>query len=189
MRMILGTAFLTMLVCSSLGAQKQHLQGIVQVDVPYLHPLGRGLVLAVTTASIEVQAGPFIPHGVSFAECITQPYHGPNPIYLDAWQFDRKQKSALLTRHRGFQFTLNAADDKAACDELSVALHSPPTVGKDGILIFGTPGYQPPPHGSGIITLSKIRLTHPASAKDTKIESFSFVADMTLPPIEMAIQK
>ena len=189
MRMILGTAFLTMLVCSSLGAQKQHLQGSVQVDEPYLHPLGRGLVLAVTTVSIEVQAGPFIPHGVNFAECITQPHHGPNPIYLDAWQFDPKRKSALLTRHRGFQFTLNAANDKAACDELSFALNSPPTVGKNGILIFGTPGYQPPPLGSGIITLSKIRLTHPASAKDTKIESFSFVADVTLPPIEMEKQK
>jgi hypothetical protein len=187
--MILGTAFLALIVCVSLDAQTQHLQGSVQVDEPYLHPLGRGLILVVTTASIEVQAVPYKPQGNNFAECITQPYHGPNAIYLDAWQFDPKRKSALLTRHRGFQFTLNAADNKTACDELSIALNSPTTVGENGILILGTPGYQPPPHGIGIITLSKIRLTQPASAKDTKIESFSFVADVTLPPIMMAIQK
>jgi hypothetical protein len=187
--MILGTAFLALIMCVSLDAQKQHFEGSVLVDNPFLHPLGRGLVLVVTTASIEVQAIPYVPDGHNFAQCVTQPRHGPNAIYLDAWQFDPKQKSALLTRHRGFQFTLNAADDKAACDELSVALYTPPTVGKDGILIFGTPGYQPPPLGSGNITLSKIRLTHPASAKDAKIESFSFVAEVTLPPIKMAIQK
>ena len=185
MRKILGLVFLALFVRISLSAQQQHLQGSVQAGKPYVHSLGRGIVLVVTTASIEVHAEPYLPHGHNFAECVTPPYHGPNAIDLDAWLFDPKRNDVSSALHREFQFTLNAADDKAACDELNVVLYSPPIMEKDGTEIFGTPGYKPPPMGSAFINLSKIRLTRPASETDAEIASFSFVADVTLPPIVM----
>jgi hypothetical protein len=166
----------------SLLPQKQHFAGSVRAGQPYIHDLGRGLVLVVTTSSIEVRASPYRADGDSYARCVTMPARGPNDLYLDAWHFIPSQNHLFShPLHREFQFTVNAADQKGACDDLEAALHSPPVKGKDGIEIMGTPGYKEPPLGSGIINLSNVQLSHPAPGQDAEIQSFSFVADIILP--------
>ena len=171
-----------LLICASVGAQQLHVEGSVQSHKPSIQSLGRGLVLVVTTDSIEVQLAPYQPAGSNLAQCVTPPFHGPNAIYLDAWLFDPQRNDAEAAHRREFSFTTKAADDKRACDELEVVLYEPP-VKVNGVSTIGTPGYKEPALGHGVLTLSNIRFSRPVSAQDSEIISFNFSAEITLPPL------
>ena len=172
-RTIAKLVVLSLAACTGLAAQQQRFSGSVRADHPFVRNLGRGLVLVVSTSGFAVQAAPFTPDGDNFAACVTTPAYGPNPIDLQAWLFDSAKNPDPHPLHREFDFTLNAADDKIACDDLDAVLH-----GKGE-----PPGYQPPPEGQGVIDLSNVKLSHPATDADAEIESFNFVATITLPAL------
>jgi hypothetical protein len=165
---------------TSLAAQQLVFSGSVRADQPFTRSLGRGLVLVVTTSEIGVQHSPYPPDGNNYAQCVTPPAHGPNPIYLDAWLFDPTRNPDPNPRLRSFQFTVNAVDDKAACENLNAILHNPPP-GKGGTFASGIPRYIPPPLGSGSILISNLQLSDPSEGKDAEIASFDFIAKVTLP--------
>lgn len=167
-------------VSLSAVAQTQHFSGTVSADHAYVRDLGRDLVLFVTTSSIEIHAASAGSVVGNYANCVTPPYHGPNALDLQPWEFASTQNN-YPRLERKFQFTLNAADSKAACDELSAALYGPQTMEKDGTILIGKPGYKPPPLGTGVLTISKIELSQPKSGHNASIVSFRFVADITLP--------
>lgn len=171
-------------VSLSVFAQTRHYSGSVRADHPYVHDIGRGLVLFVTTSSIEVHAASAGSAADNYANCVTPPYHGPNALDLQPWEFAATQTNYpnYPRLERKFQFTLNAADNKAACDELSAALYGPQTMEKDGTVLIGKPDYKPPPLGTGVLTISKIELSQPKSGQEARIKSFRFVADITFPP-------
>jgi hypothetical protein len=106
---------------------------------------------------------------------------------LDAWQFVDPQNEPLPKadldplRHRRFQFALTAADDQAACRNVDIAEHMPPEKASDGTLIYGIPGYKPPPLGDGLVTLTNIELIHVGKGQRADVKSLGFTADITLP--------
>ena len=173
--------------CASLVAQQQHFSGSVRAGESYTHDLGRGLVLVVTTSSIQVQAAPTHQGADDFSGCVTPPFHGPNPTGLEAWQFVTEQNEPLpkaeldVLRRREFQFVLTTVDNDAACKNLDVEEHRPPTKMKDGTLVYGTPGYKSPPLGTGVVTLSEIELTHVGAGQKAEVQSLVFTANITLP--------
>jgi hypothetical protein len=186
-RKVAVLAILGLAGCASLVAQQQHFSGSLRTGESYTHDLGRGLVLVVTTSSIQVQTAPTHQEADDFSGCVTPPFHGPNPTGLEAWQFVTEQNELLpkaeldVLRRREFQFVLTAADNDAACKNLDVAQHNPPTKMKDGTLVYGTPGYKPPPLGTGVVTLSEIELTHVGAGQRPDVQSLVFTADITLP--------
>lgn len=189
-RKLVAFAIFGLAGCASLVAQQQHFSGSVRVGESYTHNLGRGLVLVVTTSSIQVQAAPIHQGADDFSGCVTPPFHGPNPTSLEAWQFVTEQNERLpaaeldVLRRREFHFVLTAADNDAACKNLDVAEHSPPIKMKDGTLVYGTPGYKSPPLGTGVVTLSEIELTHVGAGQKAEVQSLVFTADITLPLVK-----
>jgi len=179
------------LVPLTLSAQQQHLSGGVRSGQPYTHSLGRGLSLVLTTSSIAVQ-------GVdgrkqidirsaaiveNYAQCATGPGHGPSEIDLEAWHFKpTKDQDFRDPRHRKFEFAVSAADNKRVCDELEAELYGKPVTGKDGTEVLGNPNYRSPARGKGEISLSDVVIT--GTGQDAEIESYRFVADITLPSLQ-----
>jgi hypothetical protein len=182
---------ITILSLASLASPGQQLKfsGSVRAGETYLHNLGGGLVLVVTTSSIEVVEAPPGQYADDFTGCVTPPYHGPNPVLLDAWQFVGEKNEPLpaseldVLREREFQFTLNKRDNKAACENLDAAEHAPPRVAKDGTEVYGTPGYRPPRLGSGELILSDIKLSGVGAGKHAEIESLTFDVTIILPRV------
>lgn len=180
------TALLSLVFCLSATAglsQQQHFSGAVRTSETYSHDLGRGLVLIVTTSSIEVQSLPGARGGANYAGCVTPPFHGPNALDLQAWQFTSPSQEQFVGPRREFQFALNAADDKADCAELNRVLYGSQTTSTKGAHTGNAPPFRAHPLGSGVVTLSNVQLNHPESTRDAKISSFSFVANITLPPM------
>jgi hypothetical protein len=183
---------LTILSLASLALPGQQLKfsGSVKAGETYLHDLGRGLVLVVTTSSIEVKVAPARQYADDFTGCVTPPYHGPNPTSLDAWQFVSEKNEPLpaleldVMRGRKFQFTLSKKDNEAACENLDTAEHTPPRVAKDGTEVYGTPGYRSPRLGSGELFLSDIKLSGVGAGKHAEIESLTFDLTIILPRIK-----
>ena len=179
---------LVFLIAYPLLAQQQHFSGSVQRGQVYTHDLGRNLVLRVTTTSIEVQAVPADPRADDYTGCVTPPFHGPNPTDLEAWQFVTDQNELLpeseldQLRRRKFQFTLDAAANKKACDELNLALYTSPVTQKDGTIVYGTPGYKSPPLGTGVVTLRTIELIHVGRGQKAEVQRLDFTVDVVFPP-------
>jgi hypothetical protein len=173
-----------------LPAQEQRFTGSVKAGESYVHDLGRGLALVVTTSSIAIQAFPLHEGGHDFIGCVTPPYHGPHATEIQAAQFVDEQNQPLTgveledSRARDFKFTLSAGDDKAACENLETASRNPPRILADGTLVYGTPGYQFPPLGSGRVRLLEIKLSSLGPGKHAEIRSLSFEASIRLPPVK-----
>ncbi len=148
---------------STLAQQTVDFSGTVKAGESYKHAIGHGLMFVVRPEDGDFTLGvePAAHDNDNFARCVTPPFHGPNPIDLLAWQFaDAKQgkmsgAEPAALKHRQFQFVLNAADQKKACDELDAVLYQPPTISKDGSAQLGKPGYHEPPLGIGRVTIEK----------------------------------
>lgn len=59
--------------------------------------------------------------GDDFASIATPPYHGPNPLYLDAWHFLPDTK--VFSNTREFRFVLNELDHARIFDRLQDREH------------------------------------------------------------------
>jgi hypothetical protein len=55
----------------------------------------------------------------SFADVVTPPFHGPNPLNVMGWHF-RDTTGTAPGRQRDFEFVLNDADQRAAASALDV---------------------------------------------------------------------
>jgi len=166
-------------------AQTVSLAGTVKAGETCSQPIGHGLTLLVTTTSIEVR-------GVgekNFAACVTPPYHGPNPLDIEPWEFVDKDNHPLPDSQlqeeltRDFSFALSAADDEKACKELNVVLYTPPRTLQDGTVEYGNPGYREPPMGKGTVTLSHVTLDHLGKGETPQVSSFQFSARIDLPAL------
>jgi len=84
-------------------------------------------------------------------------------------------------KKREFQFVLNAADQKKACDEMEAEAYGAPKTALDGTVIIGNPGYKEPPLGSGSFIIKTARLSDLGPGKHAKLDSLSFDVEITLP--------
>lgn len=165
--------------------QQIRLSGTAQSDHPYVHDLGSGLVLVITTSAIEIQSAPYnsAPYNLdktNYADCATTPVHGPRPIEFEAWHFDPtpSQRSASPGRIRQFQFTLNAHDNEVECKELGRVLR-PDAAGN---YAPEPRGFKAPRLGSGKITILHAELSQLEPRQEIEIKSLKFVADISLSP-------
>lgn len=123
----------------------------------------------------------------NYIGCVTPPYHGPNPADIMAWLALDPNRPDWLgpgspARDRQFQFTLNAEDNRKACQELDSEEHIPPKKDpKTGDLVFGDPQYKPPTLGTGHLW---IRTFDPGGGRDVQTARLlwlSFDAEVVFP--------
>lgn len=179
-------SLLSLAICLSAASglsQQQHFSGTVREGEAYSHELGRGLVIVVTTSSIEIRSALETQEQANYAGCVTPPFHGPNALDLQAWQFISKSSEQFVGLRREFQFALNAADDQAECAELNRASYDDPTIGSKSTQAKTTDPFRPRPLGGGVVTLSNVQLIHAEHAQDVRIKSFSFVACIAFPRV------
>jgi len=170
-----------------------HIAGTARAGQVFRKEIGPGLFLVLTPIpdsggdsgwTIEVQP----PDGSdNFVRCVTLPLHGPTQADVLATQFvtedNRKLPEAKLSdvKKREFQFALNAADQKKACDEMEAEAYGAPTTAPDGSTIIGNPGYKEPPLGSGSFFIKTAQLSDLGPGKHARLDFLSFEAKITLP--------
>jgi hypothetical protein len=177
-----------------LAAQpRDHIAGTVHAGHVFRKEIGPGLVLVLNPIpdsggdsgwTIEIQPSD---GSDNFVRCVTLPLHGPTPADLLAWQFvspnnERLPESKLSElKKREFQFVLNAADQKKACDEMEAEAYGAPKTAPDGTIIIGNPGSKEPPLGSGSFLIKTARLSNLGPGKHAKLDYLSFEVEITLP--------
>lgn len=155
--------------------------------------MGWGLVLVLTPIpdsgedsgwTIEVQP---VDGSDNFVRCVMLPLHGPTQADVLTAQFvgpdnKRLSESQLYdVKKREFQFVLNAADQKKACDEMEAEAYGAPKTAPDGTVIIGNPNYKEPPLGSGSLFIKTARLSNLGAGKHARLDSLSFEVEITLP--------
>jgi hypothetical protein len=188
--------YLAILAGPLLAQSRIHIAGTVRAGETFRKEIGLGLTLVLTPNdsqdaggdsgwSIEVQPAD---QSDNFIRCVILLLHGPTPADILASQFvteenEKHPESALSEqKERQFQFVLNSAGQKKACDELDAVAYSPPKTAKDGAMIMGTPGYKEPSLGSGTFVIKSVPLSYLGKSKDAKLESLSFEAEIAFPP-------
>lgn len=175
------------------GQSRIHIAGTVRAGEAFRKEIGSGLVLLLTPIpdsgedsgwTIEIQPAD---GSDNFVRCVTLPLHGPTQADLLAWQFvspdnERLPESKLSElKKREFQFVLNAADQKKACEEMEAEAYGTPKTAPDGTVIIGNPAYKEPPLGSGSFLIKNVHLSNLGPGKHAKLDSLSFEVEITLP--------
>jgi len=169
-----------------------HIAGTVRGGEAFRKEIGSGLVLVLSPIpgagdsgwTIEIQP---LDGSDNFVRCVTLPLHGPTPADLLAWQFVSPDNERLPEpklselKKREFQFVLNAADQKKACEEMEAEAYGTPKTAPDGTLVIGNPGYKEPPLGSVSFLIKTARLSNVGPGKRTALEYLSFEVEITLP--------
>jgi hypothetical protein len=150
-------------------AQELDFNGTVKHGGTFRKNIGHGLVFLLWPDSVgyniaiePTRSGNL--HDNDFSNCVTPPYHGPNPRMLIARDFRGDQQNKLqrenrkAVTHRGFNFLLTAADQKKACAELSEALYGPVKKDKSGNPVLGFPNYKQPSLGHGVFDVLTFEL-------------------------------
>jgi len=192
-------ALLGRLVCVAVAAVPLMAQppvriaGTVRAGQAFRKEIGSGLVLALTPIpdsgedsgwTIEIQPAD---GSENFVRCVTLPLHGPTQVDLLTAQFltpdNQKLPESKLAdvKKREFQFVLNTADQKRACDELEAEAYGAPKTAADGTVIIGNPDYKEPPLGSGTFLITAARLSNVGPGKHAVLESLNFELEITLP--------
>ena len=188
--------YVAILAAPLLAQTRIHIAGTVRAGDTFRKEIGLGLTLVLTPNdsqddsgdsgwAIEVQPAD---QSDNFIRCVILPLHGPTPADILASQFvteknEKLPESALSEqKKREFQFTLNSADQKTACDELDAVAYSPPRTAKDGTIVMGTPGYKEPPLGNGTFVIKSVQLSNLGESKHAKLDSLSFEAEIAFPP-------
>ena len=193
-RSILRGLVLVAPLVGPLAAQPRiHFAGTVRAGEVFRKEIGSGLVLVLTPIpdsgegsgwSIEIQP---LDGSDNFVRCVTLPLHGPTQADLLTTQFvsqdNKKLPESKLSdvKKREFQFVLNAADQKKACDEMEDEAYGAPTTAPDGTIIIGNPGYKEPPLGSGSFVIKTAQLSHLGPGKRARLDSLSFEVEIMLP--------
>lgn len=193
--MVTGKLILRCLVCVAAfvgpltGQPPVHIAGTVRAGQVFRKEIGPGLLLVLTPVrdsgwTIEVQ----LPDGSdNFVRCVTLPLHGPTQADLLATQFVSPENKTLPesklsdVKRREFQFVLNAADQKKACDEMEAEAYGAPTTTPDGTVIIGNPGYEEPPLGRGSLFIKTVQLSKLGPNKQARLDSLSFEVEIALP--------
>lgn len=184
--------FVAAFAVSVAGQPRVHIAGTVRAGEVFRKELGSGLVLVLTPIpdagdsgwTIEIQPAD---GSDNFVRCVTLPLHGSTQADLLAWQFvtpdnERLPESELSgLKKREFQFVLNAADQKKACEEMDAEAYGTPKTAPDGTVIIGNPDYREPPLGSGSFVIKTARLSNLGAGKHAKLDSLSFEVEITLP--------
>jgi len=175
------------------GQPRVRIAGTVRAGEVFWKKIDSGLVLILTPIpdsgedsgwTIEVQP---TDGSDNFVRCVTLPLHGPTQADLLVTQFvspdSRKLPEAKLSevKQREFQFVLNAADQKKACDEMEAEAYGAPKTAPDGTVVIGNPGYKEPSLGSGSFLIKTARVSNLGPGKHAKLDSLSFEVEITLP--------
>ncbi len=184
-----------------MGQARIHITGTVRAGRVFRKEIGLGLVLVLTPIpdsggdsgwTIEIQP----PDGSdNFVRCVTLPLHGPTEADLLTTQFvsadNKKLPESKLSdvKKREFQFVLNAADQKKACDEMEAEAYGAPKTTPDGTVIIGNPGYKEPPLGSGSLLIKTVRLSNLGPGRHARLDSLSFEVEIALPVRENRDQR
>ena len=188
LQLVLVAAFVSPLA----GQPKVHIAGTIRAGEAFRKEISSGLVLVISPIpdardsgwTIEIQP---LDGSDNFVRCVTLPLHGPTQADLLAWQFvgadnERLPESKLSElKKREFQFVLNAADQKKACEEMEAEAYGTPKTAADGTVIIGNPGYKEPPLGSVSFLIKTARLSNVGPGKRTALEYLSFEVEITLP--------
>jgi len=173
------------------GQPRVHLVGTVHAGRGFRKEIGSGLVLVLAplpdedsgwTIAVRPEDG-----SDNFVRCVTLPLHGPTQADLLVTQFvgpdNQKLPESELTyvKKREFQFVLNAADQKKACEEMEAEAYGSPKTAPDGTVIIGNPDYEEPPLGSGTFVIKAARLSNLGAGKHARLDSLSFEVEITLP--------
>jgi hypothetical protein len=183
-------------VCSF--AQELDFSGAVKNGETFRKEIGHGLVFVLAPDSdgygiaIEpVRGGD--PNNNNFTTCVTPPFHGPNPTFLSARDFQDEKSSPLPPKvvaglkNREFSFVLTAADQKKACDELGEALYGPEKKDKSGNPVLGFLNYKQPPLGKGVFDILTFQLS--GAEKDEQFQSISFAVHIEFNPAAVRKRK
>ena len=170
--------------------------GSVRAGQTFRKAIGSGLTLVLSPNggaddddsgwTIEVQPAD---QSDNFVRCVMLPLHGPTDADLVADQFVTEENEKLPEsqladrRRREFQFVLNTADQKKACDEMDVVASGPQTTAADGSVIIGTPGYQDPPLGSGTFTIKSLQMSNLGTGKKARLDALGFEVKIELPAV------
>jgi hypothetical protein len=188
-----GLVLMAAFVSSLAGQPRVHIAGTVRAGEVFRKEIGSGLAVVLTPVpnsgegygwTIEIQP---LDGSDNFVRCVTLPLHGPTQADLLAWQFvspdnERLPESKLSElKKREFQFVLNAADQKQACEEMEAEAYDTPKTAPDGTLVIGNPGYKEPPLGSGSFLIKTARLSNLGRHKHARLDSLSFEVEITLP--------
>lgn len=176
------------MIAPLLGQQRIAFSGRVTRGGSFIKPIGNGLVLAVRsengdfTIRVEKAEKQSSSSQENFASCVTPPYHGPNALEIAAWELGKEKTEAELAENkaRKFQFVMNEADQKKACDEMEREVYGPAKRSGDGTIVLGDENYRTPMMGKGVLRIVKYQLQD-GGAKDPEIESLSFRAEIELP--------
>jgi len=175
------------------GEPRVHIAGTVRAGEVFRRAIGSGLVLVLAPVpdsgedsgwTIEIRP---VDGSDDFVRCVTLPLHGPTQADLLITQFvgpnnERLPESQLSdVKKREFQFVLNAADQKKACEEMEAEAYGSPKTAPDGTVIIGNPDYNEPPLGSGSFVIKTARLSNLGAGKHAKLDSLSFEVEITLP--------
>jgi hypothetical protein len=188
---LLYLVLVAVFVSPGMGQSGVRIAGTVRAGEAFRKEIGSGLVLALTPIpdadsgwTIQIQP---LDGSDNFVRCVTLPLHGPTQADLLAWQFlspdNEKLPESKLSelKKREFQFVLNAADQKKACEEMEAEAYGTSKTAPDGTVIIGNPGYKEPPLGSGIFLIKTARLSNLGAGKHARLDSLSFEIEITLP--------
>lgn len=108
------------------GSEKPtSIRGEVSRGKRFESPIGDGLSLTLAPQGDEwvIEIGPSR-GGDDYSDCVNPPFHGPNPIYISAWDFtgDGPTEMGGVGRKRWVDFVLTSADRKTECENMDIAL-------------------------------------------------------------------
>jgi len=172
-----------------LGQQKVAFSGRVAQGESFVKPIGKGLAFAVRsqnghfTISVEKSARAGKAGGDNLASCVTPPYHGPNALTIEGWELgsERTKEEMAEAKRRMFQFVMNEADQKEACDEMKLEVYGPEKRNSDGTIVLGHENYRAPAMGKGVLRIVNYQLHGGGTDKSPEVDWLSFRAEIELP--------
>ncbi len=196
--MKLHRLLLCMLVMSTplLAQQRITFSGRVSRGQSFVRPIGHGLVFEVRsenddfTLSVARSASVGKAGGDNLARCVTPPFHGPNALEINGWELgnDRTRPELAEAKTRKFQFVMNEADQKKACQEMQAEVYGPAKQSSDGRIV-GDKNYRAPRMGKGVLRIVNYELQAGGEGKAPEIRWMSFRGEIELPARAMGVAK
>jgi hypothetical protein len=171
-------------------AEQIDFSGAVTHGETFRKQIGHGLffVLRPDDVGYTIAIEPASGAKEDFSDCVTPPFHGPNPKMLLVRDLRGGNGKPLPNdevdglKKREFTFVLNAADNKKACAETQEALYGPEKKDKNGTPVLGFLDYKQPPLGNGTFHLRTFEADEPEHPERFKSLTFTVHLEFPKPP-------
>ena len=120
-----------------------------------------------------------------YAAIVTPPFHGPNPVQIEAWHFRNDGNTGPSQgpwpgEERGFSFVTNRRDYDAAASALDVMLW--PNGRPDAVVDSARAAFDALSTGSGRLNISALKLRELGAGRQPRFESIQFEVRLRMPP-------